>query len=182
MEAKLFLDKIAYIDGSNNKKVLNYLAQCQEATQKMKAPETMVAWSKLPGRADKVMREESRQHEGTVTLKDFQSIMIKHFYHIPSKERAAKLLNKLQQDPQESIGEYVQRGSEIIQVHSGKTNLRDISASQYSLNLVQGLNNVPIINKITDHVVTCNSLSDVCKLVRQVRREMEIREAFTGVV
>ena len=44
----------------------------------------------------------------------------RHFYHIPSKERAAKLLNKLQQDPHESIGEYIQTGSEIIQVHSGK--------------------------------------------------------------
>ena len=69
-------------------------------------------------------------------------------YHIPSKERAVKLLNKLQQDPHENIGEYVQRGSEIIQVHLGQTNLRDISASQYGWNLVQGLNNVSIKNKI----------------------------------
>ena len=76
------------------------------------------------------MREESRQHKGTVTWEVFQSMLIKHFYHIPNKERAAKLLTKLQQDLHESIGEYVQRGSEIIQVHSGKTNLRDISASQ----------------------------------------------------
>ena len=45
MEAKLFLDKIVYFDGSNNKEALNYLAQCEEAAQKMKAPETMVAWS-----------------------------------------------------------------------------------------------------------------------------------------
>ena len=131
MEAKLFLHKVMYFDGSNNKEALNYLAQCEEAAQKMKEPETMVAWLKLSGRANKVMREESRQHEGTVTWEDFQSMLIKDFYHIPSKERAAKLLNKLQQDPHESIGEYVQRGSKIIQVHSGKTNLRDISASQY---------------------------------------------------
>ena len=95
----------------------------------MKAPEKTVAWSKLAGRADVVKREKSRQHEGTVTWEVFQSMLIKHFYHIPSKERAAKLLNKLQQDLYESTGEYVQRGSKIIQVHSGKTNLRDISAS-----------------------------------------------------
>ena len=43
MEAKLFLDKILYFDRSNNKEGLNYLAQCEEAAQKMKAPETMVA-------------------------------------------------------------------------------------------------------------------------------------------
>ena len=130
MEA-LFLDKIAYFNGSNNKEALNYLAQCEEAAQEMKAPETTVAWSKLSGRADVVMREESRQHEGTVTWEVFQSMLIKHFYYIPSKDRAAKLLNKLQQDPHESKGEYLQRGSKIIQVHSGKTNLRDILASQY---------------------------------------------------
>ena len=52
MEAKLFLDKIAYSDGSNNKEALNYLALCEEAAQKIKAPETTVAWSKLSGRAD----------------------------------------------------------------------------------------------------------------------------------
>ena len=120
MEAKLFLDKIMYFDGSNNKEAINFLAQCEEAAQKMKAPETTVAWSELSGTADVVMREESRQHEGTFTWEVFQSMLIQHFYHIPSKERAAKLLNKLQQDPHESIGEYVQRGSEIIQVHSGK--------------------------------------------------------------
>ena len=107
MEAKLFLDKIAYFDGSNNKEALNDLAQCEEAAEKMKASETMVTWSKLAGRADVVMREESRQHEGIVTWEVFQSMLIEHFYHIPSKERAAKLLNKLQQDPHESIGEYV---------------------------------------------------------------------------
>ena len=129
MEAKLYLDKIAYFDESNNKETLNYLAQCEEAAQKMKAPETMVAWSKLSGRTNVVMREESRQHEGTVTWEVFQSMLIEHFYHIPSKERAAKLLNKLQQDLHESIGKYVQRGSEIIQIHT-LTNLRDISASQ----------------------------------------------------
>ena len=71
MEAKLFLDKIMYFDGSNNKEALNYLAQCEEAAQKMKAPETTVAWSKLSGRANIVMREESRQHEVAVTWEDF---------------------------------------------------------------------------------------------------------------
>ena len=65
------------------------------------------------------MREETRQHEGTLSWELFQSTLIEHFYHIPSKERAASLLNKLQQDPHENIGEYVQRSSEIIQVHSG---------------------------------------------------------------
>ena len=67
MEAKLFLNKIMYFDGSNNKEALNFLAQCEETAQKMKAPETTVAWSKLAGRAHVVMRKESRQHEGTVT-------------------------------------------------------------------------------------------------------------------
>ena len=38
MEAKLFLDKTAYFNGSN-KEALSYLAQCEEAAQKMKAPE-----------------------------------------------------------------------------------------------------------------------------------------------
>ena len=93
MEAKLFLDKIMYFDGSNNKEALNFLAQCEEATQKMKAPETTVAWSKLVGRADVVMREESRQHKSTVTWEVFQSMLIEHFYHIPSKERDAKLVH-----------------------------------------------------------------------------------------
>ena len=65
MEAKLFSDPIAYFNGSNNKEALNYLAQCEEDAQKMKAPETMVAWSKLSGRADVVMKGESRQHEGS---------------------------------------------------------------------------------------------------------------------
>ena len=99
------------------------------------------------------MREESRQHEGTVTWEDFQSMLIEHFYHIPSKERAAKLLNKLQQNPHKSIGEYVQRGSEIIQVHSGKMNLREIS---YGWNIVQGLSNVSFKNKITDCIANCS--------------------------
>ena len=182
MEANIFLDKILYFDGSNNKEALNYLAQCKEAAEKMKAPETMVAWSKLAGRGDVVMREESRQHEGTVTWEVFQSMLIEHFYHIPSKERTDKLLNKLQQDPHESIGEYVQRGSEIIQVHSGKTNLRDISVSQYGWNIVQGLINVSIKNKIANCISHCHSLSDVHKLIRQVRREMENRETFTGIL
>ena len=169
MEAKPFLDKIAYFDGSNNKEALNYLAQCKEAAEKMKTSEMTVAWSKLAGRADVIMREESRQQEGIVTLEIFQSMLIEHFYHIPSKERAAKLLNKLQQDPHESIGECVQRGSRIIQVHSGKTNLRDISASQYGWNIVQGLINVSIKNKIANRISHCQSLSDVYKLIRQVR-------------
>ena len=181
MEAKLFLDKYTYFDGSNNKEALNYLAQCEEAAQKMKAPETTVAWSKLSGRADVVMIEESKQQEGTVTWEVFQSMLIEHFYHIPRKKRAAELLNKLQQDPHESKGEYVQRGSKIIQVCSGKTNLRDLSASQYGWNIVQGLTNISIKNKIADHIANCHSLLDVCKLIRQVRREMENREAFTGI-
>ena len=62
MEARLFLDKIVYFNGSNNKEALNYLAQCEETAEKMKAFETTVG-----GRANVVMREESRQHEGTVT-------------------------------------------------------------------------------------------------------------------
>ena len=181
MEAKLFLDKILYFDGSNNKEALNFLAQCEETAEKMKASETTVAWSELAGRADIVMREESRQHEGMVTWELFQSMLIEHFNHIPSKERAAKLLNKLHQDPHESIGEYVQRGSEIIQVHSNKTNLKDISASQYGWNIVQGLTNVSIKNKIADRISQWHTLLDVCKLIRQVRWEMEKREAFTGI-
>ena len=110
MEAKLFLDKIASFNGSNNKEVLNANAnaQCEEAAEKMKVSEMTVAWSKLAGRADVVMREESRQHEGIVTWEIFQSMLIEHFYHIPNKERGAKLLNKLQQDLHESIEEYVQ--------------------------------------------------------------------------
>ena len=71
MEAKLFLDKITYFDGSNNKEALDYLAQCEEAAEKMKASETTVAWSKLAGRADVVMREDPRQHEGIVTWEVF---------------------------------------------------------------------------------------------------------------
>ena len=127
------------------------------------------------------MREEIRQHEGTLTWDLFQSTLIEHFSHILSKERAASLLNKLQQDPHENIGENMQRGSEILQVHSGKTNLKEIAASQYGWNLVQGLTNIPIKNKIADHISLCQSLSDVCKLVKQVKREMENREAFTGI-
>ena len=148
---------------------MNFLAQCEEAAEKMKASETTVAWSKLAGRADVVMREESRQHEGMVTWELFKSMLIEHFYHIPSKERAAKLLNKLHQVPHESTGEYVQRDSEIIQVHSDKTNLKDISASQYGWNIVQGLTNVSIKNKIADHISQCHTLMDVCKLIRRVR-------------
>ena len=153
------------------------MAQCEEAAEKMKASKVTIAWSKLAGRADWIMREETRQHEGFLTWQLFQSMLMEHFYHIQSKERAASLLSKLQQDPHESIGEYIQRSSEIIQVHSGKTNLKEIAASQYGWNLVQGLTNISIKNKIADH----QSLSDVCKLVKQVRREMENREAFTGI-
>ena len=117
LEVKLFLDKIPYFNGLKNKEALYFLAQCEEAVEKMKASEVTIAWSKLAGRADRIMREETRQHEGTLTWELFQSMLIEHFYHIPSKERATSLLNKLQQDPHKNIGEYVQRGSEIIQVH-----------------------------------------------------------------
>ena len=147
----------------------------------MKTSEVTIAWSKLAGRADRIMREETRQHEGTLTWGSFQSTLIEHFYHIPSKERAASLLNKLQQDPHENIGEYVQRSSEIIQVHSGKTNLKEIAASQYSWNLVQGLTNISIKIKIADCISHCQLLSDVYKLVKQVKREVENREAFMGI-
>ena len=181
LEVKLFLDKISYFDRSNNKEALNFLAQCKEAADKMKASEVMIAWSKLAGQADRIMREETRQHEGTLFWELFQSTLIEHFYHIPSKERAARVLNKLQQAPHENIGEYIQRSSEIIQVHSGKTNLKEIAASQYGWNLVQGLTNISIKNKIADRISHCQSLSDVCKLVKQVKREMENREAFTGI-
>ena len=139
----------------------------------MKASEVTIAWSKLAGRADRIMREETRQHKGTLTWESFQSMLIEHFYHIPSKEREASLLNKLQQDPHKNIGEYVQRSSEIIQVHLGKTNLKEIVASQYGWNLVQSLTNISIKNKIADHISHCQSLSDVCKLVKQVERNGE---------
>ena len=49
LEVKLFLDKILYFDGSNNKEALNFLAQCEEAADKMKASEVTIAWSKLAG-------------------------------------------------------------------------------------------------------------------------------------
>ena len=62
LEVKLFLDKISYFDGSNNKEALNFLAQCEEAS------EVTIAWSKLAGRADRIMREETRQHEGVFNL------------------------------------------------------------------------------------------------------------------
>ena len=103
LEVKLFLDKISYSNGSNNKEALNFLAQCEEAVEKMKASEVTIAWSKLAGRADRIMREETRQHEGTLTWELFQGMLIEHFYHILSKERAASLLNKLQQDPHKNI-------------------------------------------------------------------------------
>ena len=45
-----------------------------------------------------------------------------------------------------------------------------------------GLNQcISLKNKIADHISHCHSLSNVCKLIRQVRREMENREAFTGI-
>ena len=157
LEVKSFLDKISYFDGSNNKEALNFLAQCEEAAEKMKASEVTIAWSKLAGRADRIMREETRQHEGILTWQLFQSTLIEHFYHIPSKERAASLLSRLQHDAHESIGDYVQRGSEIIQVHSGKTNLKEIASSQYGWNLVQGLTNISIKNKIADRIAVCQS-------------------------
>ena len=49
LEVKLLLDKISYFDGSNNKEALNFLAQCEEAAEKMKASEVTIAWSKLAG-------------------------------------------------------------------------------------------------------------------------------------
>ena len=49
LEVKLFLDKILYFEGSNNKEALNFLAQCEEAVEKMKASEVTIAWSKLAG-------------------------------------------------------------------------------------------------------------------------------------
>ena len=49
LEVKLFLDKILCFDGSNNKEALNFLAQCKEAAEKMKASEVTIAWSKLAG-------------------------------------------------------------------------------------------------------------------------------------
>ena len=122
-----------------------------------------------------------RQHEGTLTWELFQSMLIEHFYHIPSKERAASLLNKLQQHPHENIGECVQRSSKIIQVHSGKTNLKEIAASQYGWNLVQGLTNISIKNKIADRISHCQSLSDVCKLLNRLKGKWKNREAFTGI-
>ena len=171
LEVKLFLDKILYFNGSNNKEALNFLAQCEEAAEKMKASEVTIAWSELAGQADRIMREETRQHEGTLNLGSIPK-------YAP---QVASLLNKLQQDPHKNIGEYMQRGSEIIQVHSGKTNLKEIAASQYGWNLVQGLTNIPIKNKIADRISLCQSLSDVCKLVKQVKREMENREAFMDI-
>ena len=92
----------------------------------MKASEVTIAWSKLAGQADRIMREETRQHEGTLTWELFQSTLIEHFYHIPSKERAASLLNKLQQDPHENIGVHAEKRQNYT---SPKTNLKDHSKS-----------------------------------------------------
>ena len=49
LEVKLFLDNISYFDASNNKEALNFLAQCEEAAEKMKASEVTIAWLKLAG-------------------------------------------------------------------------------------------------------------------------------------
>ena len=73
MEVKLFLDKILYFDRSNNKEGLNFLAQCKEAAEKMKASEVTIAWSKLAGQANRIMREETRQHKGTLTWEGISS-------------------------------------------------------------------------------------------------------------
>ena len=43
LEVKLFLDKISYFNGSNNKEALNFLAQCEEVAEKMKASEVTIA-------------------------------------------------------------------------------------------------------------------------------------------
>ena len=40
---------------------------------------------------------------------------------------------------------------------------------------------MPIKNKTADRIAICESLSDVCKHIRQVRREMENREAFIRI-
>ena len=90
MKAKLFLDKISYLDGSNNKEALNYLAQCK-AAEKMKAPETTVAWSKLAGRADVVMKEESRQHEGTVYLGSISEYAYRTFLLYPEQGKSCQI-------------------------------------------------------------------------------------------
>ena len=47
MEAKLFQDKITYFNRLNNKEALNYLAQCEEAAEKMKASKTTVAYFRV---------------------------------------------------------------------------------------------------------------------------------------
>ena len=60
LEVKLFLDKISYFNGSNNKEAMNFLAQREEAAEKMKASEVTIAWLKLAGQADRIMREETR--------------------------------------------------------------------------------------------------------------------------
>ena len=46
---------------------------------------------------------------------------------------------------------------------------------------MQGLTNISIKNKIADRISQCYSLLNVCKLIRQVRQEMENRETFTGI-
>ena len=54
-------------------------------------------------------------------------MLTEHFYHIPSKERAAKLLNKLQQDPHESIDPYISTGkSNFVAESINKLNVHPI--------------------------------------------------------
>ena len=58
----------------------------------MKASEVTIAWSKLAGRADRIMREETRQHEGTLTWELFQSTLIEHFttYQVKKEQQVNK--------------------------------------------------------------------------------------------
>ena len=43
------------------------------------------------------------------------------------------------------------------------------------------MTNIPIKNKIADRISLCKSLSDVSKLTKQVKREMENRGTITGI-
>ena len=88
LEVKLFLDKILYFDGSNNKEALNFLAQCKEAAEKMKTSEVTIAWSKLAGRANRIMREETRQHEGVLMSCSEKFQGISFFYNYETQKLA----------------------------------------------------------------------------------------------
>ena len=44
----------------------------------MKASKVTIAWSKLAGQAGRIMREETRQHKGTLIWELFQSTLIEH--------------------------------------------------------------------------------------------------------